>query len=301
MTTDDIQQPKVRLRVFRVIVEAFRYCIRDFGRLFVFTWFACVLASATRLLLEWLSYPWPRMPEWMLSSYFDPPTWLSFLMVPWLAMGWAFVLNEMFDENPRRGVVNAGGRELGWLRFEMGRTILIAAALLAAVTLIDGGTRLLQHQALVAISGVFELPERTLAICAVVFTVLRIAVMLAVFVWFYTIAGLGLHTGTFSIARTRQFMRGNWLRVAGIFFLLLIILRGIDLLLGPVTDWLIRSLTTDPEWTLQALLVRFVVDFPFQMLWILVWGVTIGIVLHTLKGTVATTAAEERAAATAGR
>ena len=29
-------------------------------------------------------------------------------------------------------------------------------------------------------------------------------------------------------------------------------------------------------------IVRFVVDFPLQMLWIVAWAVTVGIVLHTL-------------------
>jgi hypothetical protein len=107
--------------------------------------------------------------------------------------------------------------------------------------------------------------------------------MAIVLAWFYLLAGLGLHTGRFSIARVRQFMRGNWVRVALIFILLSIVLRIIDYVLAPVKDWLIGVFTDSTVWTVRAALIRFVVDFPFQMLWIVTWGVTIGIILHTLE------------------
>ena len=287
MTTVEIQSPKPRrLRVFRVVFAVFKYCLHNFGRLFLVTWFACALASVSRLFLEWLIFPWPaRLPDWMLSSHFDPPTWLSpFLVTPWLAMGWAFVLNEMFHENPRRGIVTIPPRELGWLRFELSRAVLIAAAILAVASLIDGATRFAQDQILVAADAAFEPSEITLTIWAGLLTALRVALIVVVFVLCYPLAGRVLHTGDFSVARTWKLMHGNWLRVAGIFLLLNIILRGLVRILEPVTDWLVQSFTNSADWTLQAALVRFVVDFPFQMLWTLVWAVAVGIVLHTLEG-----------------
>ena len=47
--------------------------------------------------------------------------------------GMGFVLNEMFDEDARRGIVKTRARELGWLRFELSRPVLVAAAILAVV------------------------------------------------------------------------------------------------------------------------------------------------------------------------
>ena len=50
------------------------------------------------------------LPAWTQSLHFDPPTWLTPLfLAPWVAMGWAFVLNEMFEEDARRGVVKTRG------------------------------------------------------------------------------------------------------------------------------------------------------------------------------------------------
>jgi hypothetical protein len=271
-----------QLRVFRVILAAFKFCVRDFPRLFLITWFACVLASLSRLLLEWLVYPFPQLPNWMMSESFDPPTWLAPIFItPWLAMGCAFILNEMFDADPRRGIIRMPGRELSWIRFEVSGPVLMAGAILAVVGLTDGITRMLQQQILVAVYT-DSLNETTLGILAGVLTIARVALMAAVFVWFYPLAGMILHTGSYSVTRLRQLMRGNWLRVAVIFFMLTVILRVLDQLLQPVTSWLYGSLVNSPVWTVQTTLVRLAIDFPFQMLWTMTWGITLGIVLHTL-------------------
>lgn len=282
-TVTETQPSTLRLlRVVRVITAAFKYCLRDFRRLFLVTWFACVLASAGRLLAEWLVYPFPQLPEWMLSSSFDPPTWLSpILIMPWLAMGWAFVLNEMFDADPRRGIIQAPGRTLSWIRFELSRPVLIASAILAATGLVDGATRVAQFQ-LLSVAFMSGYDDNALMALAGVLTFARLALMVALFVWCYPLAGMVLHTGRFSIAGLQQLMRGNWLRVAVIFLLLTVILRGIDQLMLPVTAWLFGALTESTVWTVQATAVRLAIDFPFQMLWTLTWGITVGIILHTL-------------------
>ncbi len=279
------------LRVFRVIAAAFKYCLKDAGRLFVITWFACALASASRVLLEWLVYSSPPLlPDWTQSAHFDPPTWLApFFMAPWLAMGWAFVLNEMFHQDARRGIVRTPARELGWLRFELSRTVLVAAAIFAAVQLIEGASRWAHFQILYAAYVAFDPSDLTLTIWSGLLTAIRLALMIIVFTWCYPLAGLVLRTGTFSFARIRQIMRGNWLRVAVIFLLLSIVLRGLDWLVWPASNWLIGSLTNSATWNLKAAIIRFIVDFPLQMLWIVAWAVTVGIVLHTLDPPAATT------------
>jgi hypothetical protein len=179
-------------------------------------------------------------------------------------------------------VVTTRARELPWLRFELSRPILIAAAILSVLNLLDAGTRFAQLQIVATIAEAFNPSDVVLTLCMGLFTAVRVLIMVALFVFAYPLAGMGLRSGTFSIARTIELLRGNWLRIAFIFLLVSIILRGVYRLIQPAANWLIARITDPNEWTLQAALVRFVLDFPFQMLWIVVWGVVIGIILHTL-------------------
>lgn len=285
MTTTEAQPRKIRLlRVFRVITATFQYCWKDGRRLILLTWFACALASVSRVVLDWLVYSWPPiLPDWMQALHFDPPTWLTPLfLAPWVAMGWAFVLNEMFEEDARRGIVKTRVRELGWLRFELSRSVLVAAAILAVVYLLEGATRSAQFEILYAIASASNPSDSTLKLWAGLLTAIRVGLMIVVFTVCYPLAGLVLQTGRFSFGRVAQILRGNWLRVALIFLLLSVVLRGIDLIVAPVTGWLIGKLTSSTTWTLGAAVVRFVIDFPLQMLWIVAWAVTVGIILHTL-------------------
>jgi hypothetical protein len=297
--TEAQTQPRLRrLRVFAVVVAAFKYCWKDARRLFLLTWLACALAAATRVLLEWLVYSWPPvLPGWMLANEFDPPTWLTaFVVTPWQAMGWAFVLNEMFHEHARRGTIKTPRRELGWLRFEISRSVLIAAAIFTAVLLIEAAFRWIQFEILNSIRAAYEPSDRVLTICSGLLTAVRIALMIIVLVWCYPLAGRVLQTGAFSIARIRQIMRGNWLRVALIFLLLNIALRGLDTLVALAASFLV-SWTYSTAWTVGVTLVLFLTDFLIQMLWIVAWAVTVGIVLHTLDPS--TTATEHAGKETA--
>jgi hypothetical protein len=186
------------------------------------------------------------------------------------------------EEEGRRGTVSTRARELPWLRFEFSRPILIAAAILTAVNLLDAGTRFAQLQIILAIAEAFEPSDFALMLWMGLLTAVRVLVMVAAFVFSYPLAGMGLRSGTFSVSRTMQVLRGNWLRVAFIFLLVSIILRAVYRLIQPAANWLIARVTDADDWTLPAALIRFVLDFPFQMLWIVAWGVVIGVILHTL-------------------
>jgi hypothetical protein len=203
---------------------------------------------------------------------------MAFALTPWLAMGWAFVLDEMVEDESRRGIV--GG--ITWLRFELSGPVLIAAGIFTLVNALDALTRFAQFEILNAAFVSAGASDATLTVYAMLLTAVRVVFMVAVFVWCYLLAGMVLRSGTFSVARLRTIMRGNWLRVGLMFLILSIILRGVYRLLEPLTSRLAASVTDVPEWTLQTALVRFVVDFPFQMLWIVCWAVLVGVVLHTL-------------------
>lgn len=283
MTDAPSQKPRL-LRVGRVITAAFKYLWKDARRLIIVAWFACVLASATRLLMEWLVFPWPpKIPDWMSSDYFDPPTWLmAFALTPWLAMGWAFVLDEMEWDEGRRGTVRTPAGELAWLRFELSGPVLIAAAILAAVNAFDALTRFAHGGIVDAIVASSDASDLVVTVSAALLTAVRVLIVVAVLVWCYLLAGMVLRDGTFSVGRLHTIMRGNWHRVIAIFLVLSIILRGIYQLIEPAANRLIARLTDSLEWTVQAALIRFVVDFPFQMLWIVSWAIIVGVVLHTL-------------------
>jgi hypothetical protein len=113
-------------------------------------------------------------------------------------------------------------------------------------------------------------------------TVVRVAIMVGVIVWCYPLAGMVLRDGTFSIARLRAIMAGNWLRAGLIFLVLSIILRAVYQLIEPITNWLVVRFADSPGWTLPTALIRFALDFPFQMLWIAAWAVIVGVILYTL-------------------
>jgi hypothetical protein len=207
---------------------------------------------------------------------------MAFALTPWLAMGWAFVLNEMEVDEGRRGILRIGGREMPWLRFELSRPIWIAAAIFTVVNVIDALTRFAQFQILSGMEAAIDPSELTLTVVAALLTVLRVAVMVGVFVWCYPLAGMVLRDGTFSIARLRAIMAGNWLRVALVFLVLSIILRAVYRLIEPITSWLIERLADSEGWSVAVALIRFALDFPFQMLWIVSWAVIVGVVLYTL-------------------
>jgi len=274
-----------RLRVFNVVLAALIYCARNAGGLFIVAWFPCFLVSACRLALEWLIFAWPpRMPAWLLFNHFEPPTWLAALVVPfWEAMAWLFVLSFMADRNSMRGAVTTPIARLTWLRFELCPAVFVAAAIFSFVALVDGIARFTQLQLLVGALTFFELAGTEMDLWAYLAEAIRVALITMVSALLYPIAGHVLRTGTVAVARSWRITRGNRLRLFAIFLLLTVALQGLDRFVVPATTWLTRSLADPLSWTLEAASIRYAVDFPFNMLWIVVWAVTVGIVLNALE------------------
>jgi hypothetical protein len=150
------------------------------------------------------------------------------------------------------------------------------------VNAIDALTRFAHAGIIETVFASGNASEFVVTASAALLTAVRVVIVVAVLVWCYLLAGMVLRDGTLSVSRLHAIMRGNWHRVVVIFLVLNIILRAIYRLLEPVTAWLTVRFTDPSDWTLQAALIRFVVDFPFQMLWIVSWAVVVGVVLHTL-------------------
>jgi len=274
-----------RLRPFKVVVAALVYCVRNAGPLFLIAWFPCLLASASRLILEWLIFAWPpHLPEWLLFRHFEPPTWLTPLAVtPWQAMAWAFVLSAMSDKDSARGAVATPIGSLSWLRFELSPAVWFAAAIFALVDVLDGALRYALLHLLMAAYRPFEMSDGELAIWAQLSVLIRMALVAVAMAWLYPLAGGVLRSGTFEIARLWRILRGNRLRLFAIFFLLTLTFFGLGIVVRPATSWLARSLDSPIAWTLQAALIRYVIDFPFSVfLDVVAWAVTVGVVLDAL-------------------
>ena len=76
------------LRVLKALAAVARYCGRNAGGLFLLVWFPCLIVAASQIVLDWLtlSFP-PKLPAWLLSQSFNPPTWLTAVaQTPWGAM-----------------------------------------------------------------------------------------------------------------------------------------------------------------------------------------------------------------------
>jgi hypothetical protein len=279
-----------RLRVFSTLVAALDTCVRNAGQLFVLAWFPCVLESVGRIGLEWLIYGWPpRIPEWLLFDHFSPPTWLTPLVnAPLVAMVWAFVLSNICDRNPDRGAVTALGIRRGWIRFELSPAVLLGTAIFVATDIVDGLLRLAQFKLLLAAYPLFE--GRDAVFDAAMFDLwarwsvaLPILAVSAVAAWSYPIAAQALRTGVLDRARVRTLMRGNRLRLTAVFVLLSLASYQFYTLLRPATEWLVRFLVDPLSWTLGEATVRHVIQFPFDLFWIVVWAVTMAVVMNAME------------------
>ena len=274
-----------RLRVFSTIIAALSYCVSNAGRLFVLVWFPCALSSACLIGLEWLVYGFPpRLPQWLMFDYFRPPSWLTpIVLAPFAAMAWAFVLNEICDRNPDRGIVTVSRVRRGGIRFELSPAVLIGTSILVVSDLLDGLLQYVHIRLLAAVYPWFEAQEPLFNAFAHVTLAFPMLVVALVEAWTYPIAAQVLRTGSFDPAGTRLSMRGNRLRLAAIFFLLAVVFYQLRVFLRPVTSWMLRALVDKGlVWTPQEAAITYVIDFPFDVLWTGVWAVTIAMVMKAL-------------------
>jgi hypothetical protein len=248
------------------------------------------MVGVCQIALDWLSLSFPpKLPAWLLSQSFNPPTWLTAAAeTPWGAMAWAFVLADMSNRNTRRGVTSV--LQSLRARFELSLAVLVAAMIFTAVNLIDGGFRALQLQLLDAIAARFELTDELLLAIGKTGEITQVIVMAAVVSAAYLTIGSLLRNGFRSAIGVWRLTRHNRLRVFALFLLLSLISVALNAAAAPAITWVLRGFADDLFWTFQGALVRQLVDLPFFMLWTVVYAVTIGIVLGALEQRAATQA-----------
>jgi len=279
------QQKVGLLRVLRAAAAVVRYCARNAGRLLGLVWFPCLLVAVSQIVLDWLAlaYP-PRLPGWLLSQHFNPPTWLTAAaMTPWGAMAWAFVLADMIDRNSSRGVMATRILRRLRPRFEISAAVLLAAVIFTAVNLLDGGLRALQLQFLLALHERFEPSEGVLNALGRAGEVVQVLVMAAVVAAAYLTIGRVLRIGIRGIVGARRLTRHNRARLYALFLLLSVAAIALNALTTPAVGWLVRGFADELFWTFKGAAIRQLVDVPFFILWTVVYAVTVGIVLGALE------------------
>jgi len=287
------------LRIFKAAAAVARYCARNAGRLLALVWFPCLMATLCLLALDFLTlaYP-PRLPGWLLSSNYSPPTWLrAGTDTPWGAMMWAFVLADMSDRNTRRGLIRLRPLQL---RFELSAAVLVAAVLFSAANLLEGGLPVLQLELLVAFYPDPVGPtDPLLGALARTGQIIQVIIMAAVVAALYLVIGQLLRTGFKGMASVWRLTRHNRLRIFALFLLLSVASIALDTATAPAASWLLRHFADELFWTFKAALIRQLVDLPFFALWTVVYAVTVGIVLGALEQRVAQPAAAPRPTAAA--
>jgi len=271
------------LRVLKALAAVARYCGRNAGSLFLLVWFPCLMVAASQIVLDWLSLSFPpKLPSWLLSQSFNPPTWLTAAaLTPWGAMAWAFVLADMSNRNTRRGVTSV--LQSLRARFELSLAVLVAAMIFTAVNLIDGGLRALQLPLLASIAERFELSDDLLGAISKTGEIMQVIVMVAVVAASYLTIGSLLRSGFRSALGVWRLTHHNRLRVFALFLLLSLLAVALNAATAPAVGWLLRSVADDLFWTFKGALIRQLVDLPFFMLWTVVYAVTVGIVLGALE------------------
>ena len=79
-------------------------------------------------------------------------------------------------------------------------------------------------------------------------------------------------------------MRGNRLRLTAIFFLLNLASYLLYALLRPATEWLVSVFRGSADrGRCGEAIIRHVIQFPFDMFWVVAWAVTMAMVMDALE------------------
>jgi hypothetical protein len=200
-------------------------------------------------------------------------------------MAWAFILREMSDGDPGR-IVSSRILRRSRLRFELSRTILLAAAITAADNLFDGASRLVVIPLLVVVylSG-YEMSGSVLTSWGWLSYIIQLAVAATVSAWLSLITGRLLLHERLDISAAWRLMRGNRLRLAAISFLLTIAFYQLYVLADAAKSRIVRSIadSTSASWTMTEAMLRYAIEFPIAMFWIVLGAIVVGIVLDALE------------------
>jgi hypothetical protein len=284
------------LRISKTVARVFGYCRANAWPLFVAAWFPCFLTALCLMVLALVLFADPeQVPSWLLSRGFAPRTWLSAIVAaPFSAMIFAFVLDRMANAPERGRVVVRRGIEsvkrvaIPGIRFELGRRILLAALLLAAVQLLCGFAVAGEHRLLVAgLSATHDLPlspedVAPWALARGVFNGFAGGFVLA---WTYLLVGDFLWTGTFDPIGFWSALDGNHLRFIAIMFIVLAIVAilkyGLGLAVGLI---LIPADGASPSF-LTLMLMHFGLAWPFDVLHLVLSAATVGTILGAFRPT----------------
>jgi hypothetical protein len=267
---------------FAAVVAILTYCVRHAGILFGAAWFPCVIESVSRLVLEWLLFsPQPKMPQWLVSQDFEPPTWLTaFVVTPWAAMAWAFVLGTMADRSSKRGTIQTVSAPFRWVRFELSPAVLVAAAIFSAANLVDAALRFGERSVLPLLFGDADPSEIGFDVWGSSIVAGNVAIMAVVMAWSYPVAGDVLRTGKFDVRGAWRLLRGNLGRYTAVFFLMTVALAALDRMIAVPKGWLVQLVAPSTPWNLLEATIRYVIDFPLSMLIIVAWAVAVGMMLE---------------------
>jgi hypothetical protein len=286
--------PKRRvLRIGRTVARVFAYCRVNAWPLFAAAWLPCVLSTLCLMALAFLLFVGPgQPPAWLLSSGFDPRTWLSAIVVaPFSAMVFAFVLDCMANRSERGRIVFRHGvesvRRLSFPgRFEISGRILLAALPLAALALLcglamAGEIKLLNAHLLAAYTytpSADEIAPWTTAIG--ILDVLLRGFSLAVA---YVLAGDFLWTGSFDPGGLWRALDGNRLRFVAILFIVFAVVAilqyGFMLAAGLI---LIPADGGELSFT-SSVLMHFGFKLPFDLLHLVLSAATVGTILGAFR------------------
>lgn len=285
--------PKRRLlRVGKTVARVFDYCRANAWPLFVAAWFPCFLATLCLMALALILFADPgQAPAWLLSQGFDPRTWLSAIVAaPFSAMVFAFVLDRMANapEHGRivvwRGIESVRRFAIPGMRFELGRRILLAALLLAAIQLLSGFAVAGEHRLVVAgLLATRDLPLSPEDVTPWV-SAMGIFNLFAggfVLVWTYLFVGDFLWTGSFDPVGCWRALDGNRLRFVAIMFIVLAIVAMLKLVLA--ASLILIPADAAPPSFLSLMLMHFGFAWPFDVLHLVLSAATVGTILGAFR------------------